>query len=73
MESPKIHSFRQCKNRTYLCGTANHPVSCKPVWGRERKFGEILVYLSPWYHVSTKAMFILKGSYTYGESKNAFL
>ena len=48
------------KNRTYLCVTANYPVSCKPVQGRERKFVEIRVYLSPWYRVLTKAMFIPK-------------
>ena len=31
MESPKMHSSSRCKNRTYLCGMANYPVSCKPV------------------------------------------
>ena len=64
MESPKVHSSRQCKKRTYLCGTANYPVSCKPVCGRERKFEKIRVYLSLWYRVYSKAMFISKGSYT---------
>ena len=29
--SPKMYSSRQCKNLTYLCGTANDPVSRKPV------------------------------------------
>ena len=58
MESPKMYSSRHCKNRTYLCGMANYPVSCKPVWGRERKFEKIRVYLSPWYRVCTKGMFI---------------
>ena len=69
MESPKMHSSHQCKNRTYLCGSANYPVSCKPVW----KFEGIRVYLSPWYRVCTKAMFISKGSYMNGQSKHAFL
>ena len=73
MESPKMYSTRQCKNRTYLCGTSNYPISCKPVLGRKRKFGEIRVYLSPWYHVCTKAIFISKGIYRYGANKNAFL
>ena len=73
MESPKMHSSSRCKNRTYLCNTANYPVSCKPIWGRERKFAEMRVYLSPWYRVCTKAIFISKGSYRYGESKNGFL
>ena len=31
MKSLKMHSSSYCKNRTYLCGTANCPVSCKPV------------------------------------------
>ena len=29
MVSPKIHSSIWCKNRSYLCATANYPVSCK--------------------------------------------
>ena len=31
MESPKLYSSRQCKNLTYLWGTANDPVSSEPV------------------------------------------
>ena len=73
MESPKIHSSTRCKNCTYLCGTVNYPVSCKPVKGREWTFEEIWVYLSPWCRVSTRARFISKGSYRYGELKNEFL
>ena len=73
MEIPKLHCSSRCKNRTYLCGTANYPISCKPVYGQERKFQEIHVYLSPWYRVCTKVIFISKGSYRYAESKNAFL
>ena len=38
IESPKMYSSRQCKNLTYLCGTANDHISCKSVYGRERKF-----------------------------------
>ena len=73
MESPKMYSSRRCKNLTYLCGTVNDPVSKKPVQGRERKFAETRVCFLPWYHVCTKAMFISKGSYRNGESKNLFL
>ena len=73
MASPQIHASIRCKTRTYLCGTANYPVSFQPVQGRDWKFEEIRVYLSPWYRVCTKAMIISKGSYRYGESKNAFL
>ena len=69
MESPKMHSSSRCKNRTYLCGTSNYLVSSNQLQGRERKFVEIRFYLSSWYCVSTKAMFISKGSYRYGESK----
>ena len=47
MESPKMHSSSRFKNRTYLCGTSNYPVSCNPVQGRERKFAEIRFYLLP--------------------------
>ena len=32
MESPKINSTTQCRNRIYLCGLANYPNS----WGRYR-------------------------------------
>ena len=31
MESPKMYSFRRCKNLSYLCGTVNNPISCQPV------------------------------------------
>ena len=73
MESPKMHSSSRCKPRTYLCRRANYTVSCKPEYGQEQKFAEIWVYLSPWYCFCTKAMFISKGSYRYGESINTFL
>ena len=38
--------------------------------GPSMKIAEIRVNLSPWYLVCTKAMFISKGSYGYGEPKN---
>ena len=31
MESLKMYCSRRCKNLNYLCGTANDPISCKPV------------------------------------------
>ena len=31
IETPKMYSSRRCKNFTYLCGTANDPVSCMSV------------------------------------------
>ena len=73
MEIPRMRCSSRCKNRTYLCRTANYPVSCKPAYGRVRKFEENRIHLSPWYRVCNKAMFLSKGSYRYGESKNAFL
>ena len=73
MEIPKMHSSSWCKNRTYLCGTENYPVSCKSVYVGERKFQKIRVYLLPWYHDGPKGMLISKGSYRYAESKNALL
>ena len=73
IESPNMHLSSRCRNRTYLCGTSNYHISCNQVQGRERKFAEIRVYLSPLYCVCTKAMLISKGSYRYGQSKNAFL
>ena len=54
MESPKMHFSSWYKYRTYLCGTANYPFSCKPVYDLERKLEEIRVYLSPWYRVTPK-------------------
>ena len=53
MESPKMYSSSRCKKRTYLCGSANYPVSCKAVQGREWKFGEIRAFLPPWCSVCT--------------------
>ena len=44
MESPKMYSSCRCKNLHYLCGTANDPISSKPVQGREQKFAESRVY-----------------------------
>ena len=73
MKCPKMYSSSLCKNRTYLCGPANYPISCEAVLSQERKFVEIRVYLSTWYHVCAKAMFISKESYGYGMSKNVFL
>ena len=66
LDSPKMYFSHWCKSLTYLCGTANDPVSCKPVSGRARKFAEIWVYLWPWYRVCTTEMFTSKGSYGYG-------
>ena len=37
MERPEMYSFSRCKNRTYLSGPSNYPVSREAVKGRERK------------------------------------
>ena len=60
MASPKMYLLSRCKKPRYLCGYAKYPVSCKAAQGRERKFGEIRAYLSPWCSVCTKAMLISK-------------
>ena len=73
MGRTKMDSSSQCKTCTYQCGTGNYPISCKPIWDRERKFGEARVYFSPWYRICTKAMFISNGSFRNGEYKIAFL
>ena len=49
-----------------------YQVSRIAVYGRQRKFGKIRGYHYPWCLVCTKPMFISKGSYGYGEAKNAF-
>ena len=50
-------------------GLTNYPVSCSAILGQQWKFSEFRGYLSPWYHVSNNAMFILKGSNECGEPK----
>ena len=62
MERPEMNSFSPCKNRSYLCGPSNYPVSRPAVKGRERKRKQIGEDLSPWYRACTKAIFISKGS-----------
>ena len=73
MESPKMYCSSPWKNPTYLCGSANYPISWVAVWGREWKYAKLRAYQSPLYRVCTKAMFISKGSYGYGEPKNVLL
>ena len=70
MESPKMYCSSPWKNPTYLCGSANYPVSLGAVEGRELKYAILRAYLSAWYSISRKGMFISKGSYGYGECKN---
>ena len=68
---PKMQFPIQCKNRTDRYRPANYPVSFSTVLGQQWKFSEFRGYLSPWYHVCTNAMFILKPSYGCGEPKNS--
>ena len=44
MECSKMYPSRRCNKRTYLCGSANNPDSCKGVQDRERNIGEIRGY-----------------------------
>ena len=41
-------------------------------FGPERKVAQIGTDLSPWYRVCTKEIFVPKGSYGYGETRNVF-
>ena len=62
MERPEMYSFSRCKNRSYLCGPSNYPVSREVVKGRERKPAQIGEDLSPWYRVCTKLYSYQKGA-----------
>ena len=67
-----MYSVSRCNNPTYLCGPLKYPVSKEAVQGPERKFGYIRTEIWPWYRACTKEIFIPKGSYGYGETRNAF-
>ena len=47
-----MHSSSRCKNSTYLSGTGNYPVSCKPVYGGELKFTGLTFAMVPCLHQS---------------------
>ena len=72
IERPKMYFPSRCKNPTHLCGPSKYPVSRGAVWSRQGQLGYIEVDLSPWYRVCTKAIFIPKGSYGYGETGKVF-
>ena len=40
MESPTMYSSSRCKKRTYLCGSANYPVSCESVQAENGNLGK---------------------------------
>ena len=67
-----MYSLGRCKNLTYLCWPSNYRVSNESVKSREQKLAEIGMDLPPWYRVCTKAIFISKGSYGYGQPRNVF-
>ena len=55
MESHKMYSSHRYKNLTYLCRTANDPVSCMSVQGRQRKIcgnPGLLLLMVPCLHQS---------------------
>ena len=60
-----VFAPKQC-----LYQKVDDPVSCTAVWGRIWKFEILGSFRSPWFRAYTKAMFISKGSYGYGEPKN---
>ena len=73
IESLKMEYFGRCKKLSSQYGPPNYPVSRSDEWGRQWKFTEIRGYLSPWYRVCTKSMFISQGSYQNGEPKNVII
>ena len=74
MESLKMYSFRQSKTSITCAGlqtTPSHVSQYRAKNGNLRKSGSTFCHGT--YRLCTKAMFISKGSYGYGESKNVFL
>ena len=59
--APKMYCPSRCRNSTYQCRAAN--------W----KYAKVRAYLLTWYGISTREMFISKGSYGYGKPKNVLL
>ena len=53
-------------------GRHNTPSRGRQYRAQERKVWEIGTDLWPWYRVCTKEIFIPKGSYGYGETRNVF-
>ena len=71
MVSSKMYCPCQCRKRTYQFEAVKYPFLRGAVYGREGKYAKLRAYQSPWYRIFTKAMVISKGSYVYGELKNA--
>ena len=63
MQSPKILSLGWCKKRTNFYFASNYPHSCIAILDRRCKFPKLRGFLSAWYRVCTKAIFISKGSF----------
>ena len=60
-----MYSYSQCKQRTYLCGSTNYPISCKAVLVREQnlwkfgptfRHGAVLAPKQCLYHKEARAM-----------------
>ena len=73
MQSTKILSLGWCKKGTNLFRASNYPSSCVAIQGRECKFRKLRGFLSPWYRVCTKTIFISKGSLRNAEHKNIII
>ena len=71
MENPKILLPSRCNKRTWRYCSANNPDSCTACKADNGNLAKLRSCRSQWYRVCTKAMFISKGSYGYGEPKNA--
>ena len=53
-------------------GRQNTPSRGRQYRAQNGKFGKFDTDLWPWYRVCTKEIFIPKGSYGYGETRNVF-
>ena len=67
---PKNIIFGLVQKGYNLYGPSNYPHSCIAISGRQYKFPKFRGFLSPWYRVCTKTIFISKGSFRDAEHKN---
>ena len=70
MESSKMYCPSRCRYRIYQCVAPNYPVAWGVVYDPVWKYVKFRPYQSTWYHICTKEMVALKGSYGHGEFNN---
>ena len=72
MERPEMYSVSRCNKPTYLFGPSKVPRLEGGSIGPRTESLEIGKDLWQWYRVCTKEIFISKGSYRYGKTRNVF-